>query len=282
MRASEAHITVPDFIHVLNYDTVRAFMESVPAPWLLKPRLEASATGIKKINSPDQFWKSIGNLGDRQSYHLLERYVPGDIYHVDSIVIEGKIVFAEVHRYGKPPLDVAHGGGIFTTATATRGSEDEQTLLALNRQVLGAMGLRRGVSHTEFIKGHEDGQFYFLETAARAGGAHIVELIEAATGINLWAEWARIEIARGEREYQLPGYRSDYGGLIVSLARQEWPDTSAYQDPEIVWRLNKRAHAGLIVRSQDQQRVEYLLGEYTRRFYEDFSATHPMQERQTS
>jgi carbamoylphosphate synthase large subunit len=281
-RAQEAGIPVPAFVHVLNDARVKAFMERVPPPWLLKPRMEASATGIRMIDSQDKFWDAVGNFGDRYSYHLLESYVPGDIYHVDSIVSERRVVFAEVHRYGKPPLDVAHGGGTFTTATVTRGSEDEQTLLALNRQVLEAMGLLRGVSHTEFIRGRDDGRFYFLETAARVGGAHIVELIEAATGINLWAEWAKIEIAGGEKPYQVPDHRSDYGGLIVSLARQQWPDTSAYQDPEIVWRLNKRAHVGLIIRSESQQRVEDLLGEYTRRFSEEFSATHPMSDRPSS
>ncbi|HEX8141611.1 MAG TPA: hypothetical protein VF553_03385 [Pyrinomonadaceae bacterium] len=282
MRAREAGIRVPEFVHVLNDATVEDFIRSVPAPWLLKPRLEASATGIRKINSREEFWEAANSLGDRRSFHLMERYVPGDIYHVDSIVSERSVLFAEVHRYGKPPLDVAHGGGIFTTSTVARNSEDERTLLRLNQQVLGAMGHLRGVSHTEFIRSQEDGEFYFLETAARVGGAHIVELIEASTGLNLWAEWAKIEIAGGEREYQVPAHRSDYGGLIVSLARQEYPDTSAYQDPEIAWRLNKRAHAGLILSSPEPQRVQHLLEEYARRFEQDFSATHPMQDRPTS
>src|SRR5438045_5329683 len=120
-----------------------------------------------------------------------------------------------------------------------RGSEDEQTLKEMSRQVLGAFGMVRGAVHMEFIKGRDDGRFYFLETAARVGGANIVELIEAATGVNLWAEWAKIEIARGERDYQLPPLRNDYAGLIVSLARQEHPDTSGYTDEEIIWRMNK-------------------------------------------
>jgi len=281
-RAREAGITVPEFIHVLNYDRVREFMQRVPAPWLLKPRLEASASGIQRINSTEQFWDAVNNLGDRLSYFLMERYVPGDIYHVDSIVSDARVVFAEVHKYGKPPLDVAQGGGIFTTATLTRDSSDEQTLLRLNEEVLGAMGHLRGVSHTEFIRAHDDGEFYFLETSARVGGANIVELVEAATGINLWAEWAKIEIARGVDAYHLPSHRKDYGGLIVSLARQPYPDTSAYKDPEIVWRLNKRAHAGLIVSSHDEKRIQCLLEDYTRRFDAEFSATHPMPDRPIS
>jgi len=42
VRASEAGIAVPEFIHVLNYDRLRDFMKRVPAPWLIKPRFEAS------------------------------------------------------------------------------------------------------------------------------------------------------------------------------------------------------------------------------------------------
>jgi biotin carboxylase len=282
VRAREAGIPVPEFEHVLNYEILHDYLSRVSPPWLVKPRFEASATGIKRISTADEFWEIVDDLGERQSFHLVERYVPGEIYHVDSIVNDREIVFAIASKYGQPPLDVAQGGGVFTSATVRRGSDDEQALLALNREVLGAFGLLRGVSHTEFIKGRDDGRFYFLETSARVGGANIVELVEAATGINLWAEWAKIEFKRGESEYELPPQRSDYAGLLVSLARQEWPDTSAYCETEIVWRLNKRYHAGLIVQSPEPERVEQLLAEYARRFNDDFCATYPLPERAMS
>ena len=282
MRAREAGIAVPEFVHALNDAQLEDYLARVPSPWLLKPRFEASATGIRKINTPEQLREELARLGDRQSFHLLERYVPGDIYHVDSIVSRGEVVFAEAHQYGRPPMDIAHGGGIFVTGTIARGTAEESALLKLNRDVIGAMGLNRGVSHTEFIKGREDGEFYFLETAARVGGANIVELIEAATDVNLWREWARVEIDGGQGQYQVHECRKDYGGLIVSLARQEQPDMSAYQDPEIFWRLKKRYHAGLIVQSSERERVSFLMKEYSRRFYEDFYATQPLPERSLS
>ncbi len=282
MQARDAGIDVPEFVHALNYQALRDYMASVPAPWLLKPRFEASATGIRKINSPEELWPALERLGDRQSFHLLERYVPGDIFHVDSIISEREIVFANASRYGHPPLDVAHGGGVFTTRTLAKDSEDARALFEINARVLEAMRHVRGVSHTEFIKSRSDGRFYFLETAARVGGANIVELVEAATGVNLWAEWAKIEIGRGLREYRLPPAREDFAGLIVSLARQEKPDTSAYNDPEIVWRLNKPSHVGLIVRSHDAARVEQLLDDYARRFTADFFAKLPAAERPAS
>lgn len=282
VQAKDAGISVPEFAHVLNYDSLREFMARVPPPWLIKPRFEASATGIKKINKEPELWPVIDKLGDQQSFYVLEKYVPGDIYHVDSIVSERQIVFALANQYGYPPMDVAHQGGIFTTRTMIRGSEDEQALQAMNAQVLKAMGLVRGVSHTEFIKGKEDGKFYFLETSARVGGANIVELNEAASGLNLWAEWAKIEILRGEKPYLLPKVNEDYAGLIVSLARQEYPDTSAYQEEEIFWRMKKRHHVGLVVRSANSERIKELLDSYTQRFYKDFFATQPLPEKPNS
>ncbi|MFN2596094.1 MAG: acetyl-CoA carboxylase biotin carboxylase subunit family protein [Pyrinomonadaceae bacterium] len=282
VRALEAGIRVPEFVHALNYERLCDYTARTPAPWLLKPRFEASATGIKKIGAPEELWRALDALGDRQSFHLLERYVPGDIFHVDTVVFGGEVKFVSASRYGHPPLDVAHGGGIFTTRTLPPDSADARALFRLNARVLAAMSLPRGVSHTEFIKSRADGEFYFLETAARVGGANIVELVEAATNVNLWREWAKIETQRGAGEYEPPPARADYAGLIVSLARQERPDTSRYDDAEIVWRLKKPSHAGLIVRSGDPARVERLLDEYSRRFAEDFFAKLPAAERPLS
>jgi hypothetical protein len=142
--------------------------------------------------------------------------------------------------------------------------------------VAQTFGIVRGVLHTEFIRGHHDGKLYFLETAARVGGANIVEMVEAATGVNLWREWARVEVAdaRGQ-EYTVPARAATTAGLLVTLARQEWPDTSAYTDPEIAWRMNKRHHVGLAVASPDPARVDELLASYMRRFREDFYTSLP-------
>ena len=274
VKAKDSGILVPEFVHVLNYDRMRDYMAQVSPPWVLKPRSEAASIGIKKLTHSDELWPLLDTLGDRQSFYVLEQYIAGDIYHVDSIISEREIVFAVVSKYGKPPMDVSLGG-IFTTRKIPHESADAQSLELLNRDVIKTLGLVRGVAHTEFIKGRDDGRFYFLETAARVGGANIAECIEAATGVNLWAEWARIEVYGGDRPYELPPHRDDYAGVVISLARQERPDTSGYDDPEVVYRLNKKYHAGIVFASPSLERVEHLLDEYSRRFYEDFYTTQP-------
>jgi biotin carboxylase len=279
-QARAAGVLVPEFSGVFNYGQLREFMARVSPPWVLKPRSEASSMGIKKLNGPDELWPLLDSLGDQQSFFVLEQFVSGDVFHVDGLVNDGEVLFMVANQYGRPPMSVYHEGGIFITRTLDRAAPVSQALFALNRQVQSALGMRRGATHTEYIRAHADGTLYFLETAARVGGANIAEAAEFGTGVNLWAEWARMEVAhlRGE-SYQLPLVRSGYSGVINCLARQEWPDLGAYNDPEVVWHMTKPNHAGLIVASPDASRVESLLDEYSARFAADFLAVLPPRDK---
>jgi biotin carboxylase len=278
--ARAAGIPVPDFVGVFNHDDVHKFTERVCPPWMNKPRSSAGAMGIKKITSAEMLWQLIEEQGDEQSYRVLEEYLPGRVYHVDALISRGEVVFEAAHACGAPPFDVAHAGGIFTTVTVPHGSAEQNDLFALNRRVLKALDLSRGAAHTEFIRADRDGKFYFLEIGARVGGAHIADMIEASRGVNLWAEWANLEIDREAAPYVLPTtHKNLYGGLIVSLAKQEHPDLSAYDDPEIAFRVPEKNHAGLAVASSDHARVDSLIRHYETRFKDDFHMVLPPTEK---
>lgn len=275
VKARDNGIDVPPFVHTLNDAAVTRFVETVPGPWVLKPRSQASAVGISKIHTASELWEALDALGDQRSFHLLEQFVAGDVFHVDSIVWDRQVVFSVAHRYGQPPMEVAHHGGIFTTRRLLRGSDVERDLEALNQRLLTLLGFVRGVTHTEFIRSRADGRYHFLETAARVGGAHIVETVEAATGVNLWAEWAKVEIAGEHGAYTVPPHHDRYAGLVLSLARDECPDTRAFADPEIVYRVRKKHHIGFIVASEQPDRVDALLADYGRRIVADHLAVAP-------
>ena len=285
IRARDAGITVPDFVPAINHEEINSYMDRIPPPWVLKPRSDVSAIGIRKLDSVAEAWSTIEELNNRESlrerasYHLLAQFVPGEVFHVDSLVDKGRVVFAGVNKYGRPPLQVAHGGGAYISQTIAHNSPEKKQLLEINRRLIKSMGLDTGATHAEFIKSEADGEFYFLEIASRVGGAYIADVLEAASGINLWREWARMEVAAGSGAQIKLKPRKEHAGIILSLARQEYPDTSAYDDPEIVYRAKKRHHAGLIVRSPRQERVTELLDDYGRRFADDFIAVLPPLER---
>lgn len=288
VRASESGILQPQFVPLFNYQEIGEFMERVAAPWVVKPRGDASAMGIRKLREPEEVWRSLDELDAHQEVHeksthyLLEQFIPGDVFHVDSLVSGSQVVFAGINRYAHPPLEIVQGGGVPVSYTVKYNSPDRRKLLNANRKLIKALGLRHGVTHAEFIKSEEDGEFYFLEIAARVGGALTAETLEAASGVNLWREWARLELAAHEAQeeaYELPCAREEYAGIALSLARQEHPDTSGFTDPEIVYRVKRPNHVGLIVRSTKQERVLELLGEYARRIAKEFTIVLPPQEK---
>jgi biotin carboxylase len=283
VRAKQCGVAVPDFTSIFNYDDLRHFFRHVPGPWLLKPRNNASAIGIRNIEAPDALWPILDQLGDLQSHYLLERFVPGEIFHVEGITWNRKVVFSAAFKYGKPPMQTMHQGGVFSTRTLDRESIDALGLIGMQTHVLESLGLISGVTHTEFIKAQSDGSFYFLETAARVGGAHIADVVEFASGINPWIEWARLEVsALFHMEYALPKIKQLYAGSIISLARQEQPDTSTYDAPEVVKRLHTHHHAGLIVCADSSERVATLVNNYSDRFLEEFCAVEPAPDKPTA
>jgi hypothetical protein len=87
------------------------------------------------------------------------------------------------------------------------------------------------------------------------------------------------ELMRVASALRIRATRKEYSGIILSLAKQETPDTSGYDDPEIVYRVKKHHHAGLIVRAKKLERVLELLDQYAQRFVEDFEAVLPPLEK---
>lgn len=282
MKAKEAGIPVPAFTPLFNNEEINHFADTIPAPWVVKPRSEASAMGIKKVNGKEELWRVIETLGEERHGFLVEQFKPGDVYHVDSLTYGGNILFTQVSRYLTTPFEVAHGAGIFRSVSCAYKSDEVTLLEKVNRAVMHAFGMRQSASHTEFIRCHEDGKFYFLETSSRVGGAHLAELVETASGINLWAEWAKIETAAFlKKKYQVPSPSKKNAGIMISLARVDWPDQSVFNAPEVVWKINKKHHVGVIVSSDKRQRVLQLLDDYAQIVYRDFHASAPMPDKPT-
>ena len=265
---------------------VRARAERRRDARLLRRRAGArgcSSRGSRPAPSASRRWparpscgRSSTALGDRASFHLLEQFVPGDVYHVDSVVYE-----REVAGGGGQPLRRGRPSTCRTAAACSRRSwsnaapAEDRALQAVNRAVLTALGLVRGVSHTEFIRG-DDGQWYFLETvgagrrrahrgAGRGGHRH-----EPVGGVGEGGDGRRQGAVRARRRCAAttPAWSRRWPGR----SGPTWP---AFADPEVVWRLSKRHHAGLIVASPRRERVAELVDAYARRLADDYSTYLP-------
>jgi biotin carboxylase len=268
-----------------NASQINDFLKTVPGPWIVKPRNEVSAFGIRKCETEGEVWDVLTDLDarntwrDHPSQFLIERFIEGRVFHVDSVVEDGKVRACGVSQYGTTPFEVTHYGGVFTSSIVPYRSEERKELEILNRALLMAFKYERGVSHAEFLQCSETGNFYLLEVACRVGGAYIANVLEHACGFNLWREWAKLETATLEKKYKLPKLRKEFAGITLALANTDEPDISGYSDEEIVYKIRKSKHVGMIFHSKTQKRVDELLDVYTERITADFLAVAPVKER---
>ena len=261
-KAKDSGIEAPEFSSIFNDEIVNEFADKIAAPWVLKPRSEASATGIIKVKTKEDLWTQIDKLGEDRYKFLMESFKPGDVFHVDSLVYNSEIIFTSASQYLSTPMEISHEGGVFRTKTLGRYSEEFLALEKCNAKVLKSFGLVNGVSHTEFIRGKEDGKWYFLETSSRVGGANIADLVEASTGINLWREWARIENALLKKlPYEIGKSTGFAAGLILALAKDKIPNCEKFQCEEVVKFISLEHHVGIVYKSASKEKIQEKLDE---------------------
>jgi hypothetical protein len=146
--------------------------------YLLKPRLEASSSGIETGGTP-QILRALDSTDDPDGV-FVEEFVPGEIWHLDGYLHNGRIAAVVSSAYVGDCLSFAHGSPLGSAQRA-----DEPAAVSLLDRTLTALGQRDGCFHYEAIR-TQDGRFLFLETAARIGGAGVADTFELRTGINLY------------------------------------------------------------------------------------------------
>ena len=197
---------------------------------------------IRKVEEPAEVWRITGemnereNLRERSSYYVLAQFIPGEVFHVDSIVSGGRVVFAGANRYGRPPLEVAHGGGAYVSRTVAHGSDRRKKLFALNRKLVKAAASSNAAPRTlSLLRATLTATFTFSRWPRASAALTSPDVLEAASGLNLWREWAQMEVGDGRRagaggseqersrrdgHNKLKPLRNEYAGIVLSLSKQ--------------------------------------------------------------
>lgn len=163
-------------------------------PTVVKSRWGVGASEVRIADSAAAVRLAVAELSARGHELEIEEYVPGRMYHCDSVVVDGEVLFTAVCEYIANPGAFATGG--VAGSVIVPDGPLRTALLGENTTVLRMLGLTSGVTHVEFFH-TPDGELVFCEAAARPGGGGIDVIVEELYGVDLIR--AAIEIQHGVR-----------------------------------------------------------------------------------
>src|SRR5215213_10719570 len=65
VHSRRAGINLPEFVPLVNAEEVGEYMKRVPGPWIIKPRSDVSAIGIRKVTEAEEVWRAIEEMNER-------------------------------------------------------------------------------------------------------------------------------------------------------------------------------------------------------------------------
>lgn len=206
-RCEEQGIRQPDFWHP------QEFIQLTPreGQFVLKPRMEASSNGI--VVGDFATIKQAALALDNDETMLVEAFIEGTIYHFDGWMHNGvPLAFVSSH-YIRDCLSFADGIPLGSAQTVTEAAHIDVVV-----NTLSILGHQNGSFHFEAIQDPE-GHYWFLEAAARVGGAGVAETFELRTGLNLYHADLRYQLT-GEPPAGIEGINPVYYGWFVYPAHQ--------------------------------------------------------------
>jgi biotin carboxylase len=197
-RAVAAGIPVAPHAEITTAVDVLAFVRDFGFPVVLKPRDGLSSIGLSVIRDEAalaHWFDTDFDLYQSERTILIEAFVPGAMYHVDGMIIDGRMAIAwpSQYLYQLAGFDQADTG---PRLDATLDIDDPLTgqLLAFAEAVIAALP-SPGCStfHAEIFRTPDD-DLVLCEIASRNGGALIKYLLKALFGVDFPIAWVRTSL----------------------------------------------------------------------------------------
>lgn len=199
---SAARVDIPRTAVVETVDAARRLLVDGPIgyPVVVKPADNAGSTGVSVVTNELELELAVLEaISQHRSkpYEIpldhravIQEYIAGVEYSVESVVHDGVIEHIAVTQKrttsGRRRVEVGHYIDARSDAIVTRVGEAATGALT-------ALGITAGVTHTEIMVA-ADKSCHVIEVAGRMGGDPIGELVEAATGVDLWRCLALVAI----------------------------------------------------------------------------------------
>jgi hypothetical protein len=191
----EAGVTVPKFMRACSALDVLSFIQDNGFPVLLKPSCGYGSVNtqvFKNKESAQHFLKEskIFNEFHKADFDV-EEYIDAEMYHIDGIVRDGKLVVSWPSKFINPCLSMFEG-----KPTGSYLLDPDNSLVSdLNnyaKEVLKSLPTPENTGfHLELF--YKEKKFIFCEIASRIGGSYINDLWIQGFDIDLKKEFIRAQ-----------------------------------------------------------------------------------------
>ncbi|AOT70573.1 ATP-grasp domain-containing protein [Geosporobacter ferrireducens] len=226
----KANIKVPDYVEIKQVEDIVDFISKYNKV-IIKPRQGMGSENTFVIESMEDLQTILPIISEDIMSYEIEEFIEGELYHCDTVVQDGKVMFCSFMKYINSIMDYESnrfGGGFMLDDDLL-----DKNIRSFNKDVIKALGFRNGVSHLElFID--KFGTITFCEIAARPGGATIIPAYEQAYTINLHKAAICLELGQQLSKVKNTGYLSGY---IILLPKKgvikKVSDTREFDKPWI-------------------------------------------------
>jgi biotin carboxylase len=263
-----------DALRAAGIDTVRyrrcptladaqAFLARAGAPIIVKPTGASGSRGVALVGTADELgaaWARAAACADGAV--IVEEYIEGPEFSVETISWLGRHeVLAVTEKTTSGPPGFVELGHV---VPASLPDADVEALSRLVVAVLDAIGHRSGPCHSEFRLSRTGPRV--IETQTRPGGDQIWQLVQIATGRNVFRETlARLSghpvdqaVCRQAGAAAIRFLAADRAGTVAALAGV----AQAQASPGVVAvHLDVKAGDGVVVPASSSQRLGYVLAQ---------------------
>jgi biotin carboxylase len=187
LACEKYNIPHPIFKKVNSIDDIYEFYNGKPL--IFKPATLQASIGISKISRKsdiEEAWKRTTNAQELSTNtvsrklnreHILEEYIGGQEYSMETFVKDGKVIFNNITKkitFDKTFVEIGH------IVPADLKNDIKDKLIREKGNLVEKLGIKYALLHSEWKVYNE--QPYLIECAARVPGDYIFELIEQAYG----------------------------------------------------------------------------------------------------
>jgi biotin carboxylase len=197
-------IRMPEYYQSSSPEEAWQYAGRIGLPVIVKPVDSQGSRGVSRVNHHDEFMDKFLAAKDfsKEGFVIIEKFFKGR-----EIVVEGfasdfdftNLIIGDSYNFDLPDMFIPRRR---TFPTSLKDGLKNK-VLELNRRMITGLGLKFGITHSEFLVDEESEEICLMEVAARGGGVYISsDLIPLCCGID--ANDLLIRIATGEKAHVDP------------------------------------------------------------------------------